>query len=66
MWKITSNGVRKWLLIMTELHFTLDFIRGMSFGLEFPDTSDEEDLKLAVVIDLAILRLVFLFWNTNE
>ena len=51
---------------MTELHFTLDFIRGMSFGLEFPDTSDEEDLKLAVVIDLAILRLVFLFWNTNE
>lgn len=46
--------------------FSLDFITGLSFGIELPDVSDIPDINWALVIDIAIIRLQFVSWKTAE
>lgn len=50
---------------MTEI--AVDWITGLSVGLEFPPVKDiDEDLKFAMNIDLFIFRVVFLIWKRED
>ncbi len=48
------------------LEISLDFITGMMLGLEFPDVSEIEDVKWALVVDIIILRFQFTYWKSAE
>lgn len=46
------------------LEFSIDTIRGMMLGIEFPVTDDlDEDIKWMMVVDLLIFRLMFVCWK---
>ena len=43
---------------------SVGLITGMMFGIEFPDL--DEDMTFALVIDLVIIRLMFIRWKEAE
>lgn len=47
------------------IEFNFDLITGVMFGIEFPSLP-EEDIKWAVVVDLAIFRLSLISWKQQE
>ena len=44
------------------IEVNIDFITGVSVGLEFPGAI-QEDMAWSVVLDLLILRVIFIKWN---
>lgn len=51
---------------MTEHEISVNTIRGVMVGIEFPSAEDldEPDLVFAMALDLLIFRVVWLVWRT--